>query len=114
MSFIWATRGRTWGFTFLATGGLPDPLLPYEQAMSALDGLPHGCARFEDAVALKFEDPEGRRDRSGRIIPHCFVLYDTTARRVTTVEDGLREVWPLVAAKYDSVWDEAEAPPPLL
>ena len=30
--FIWATRGRTWGFRFLRTAGRVDPLKLYEAA----------------------------------------------------------------------------------
>lgn len=111
MSFIWATRGRTWGFTFLSTAGQRDPLPEYERAMVGLDGARRGCVSTGDAVALKFEDPERRRDRAGRVIPHGFVLYGELAERVATVEDGLREVWPLVSARYESVWDAEQAPP---
>lgn len=111
MTFIWATRGRTWGFTFLESGGLKDPLLAYERVISALDGVSAGCVRVGDAVALKFRDPEGRRDRSGRPIPHKFVLYGELAARVETVDDGMREVWPLVAEEYARVWELPKPPP---
>lgn len=82
--------------------------------MATLRGVSAGCARLpgEDAVALKFPDPEGRLDRSGRVIPHGFVLYGELAERVRTVEEGLREVWPLVAEGYASVWGLPNAPHP--
>lgn len=113
MRFIWATRGRTWGFTFLATAGMQDPLVAYERVTSSLEGASRGIVRAGDVVALKFRDPDGRLDRSGRPIPHTFVLYDELAVRVGTVEDGIREVWPLVADEYARVWDLSEAPAPL-
>lgn len=110
MSFIWAARGRAWGFTFLSRAGLSDPLAAYEQAMNALGGAREGCARAGDAVALKFVDPEGRSDRSGRPISHAFVLYGEFATKVASVEDGLREVWPLVAGRYAEIWADENGP----
>jgi hypothetical protein len=110
VNFIWATRGRTWGFTFIAKAELRDPLSTYERAMSMLDGSIQGRAHGDGVVALKLIDPEGRRDRSGRPITHSFVLFGDLADRVGSVEDGIREVWPLVAAQYESAWDQPEAP----
>ncbi|MFC5432918.1 hypothetical protein [Microbacterium suwonense] len=78
--------------------------------MSVLDGAASGCVRAGDAVALKFGDPDQRRDRAGRLIPHSFVLYDDLAQRVATVEDGMREVWPLVSERYAEVWEKPTAP----
>ena len=111
MSLIWATRGRTWGFRLLRRGGLSDPLPSYEAALAELAGQPEGLARVGDRVALRFADPEGRTDRSGRVIPHDFVLFGDLAARVRSVPDGIAEVWPLVAAEYARVWDLATPPP---
>lgn len=105
MSMIWATRGRTWGFRFLRTAGIADPLPAYEAAFAELEGQREGVARAGDHVALRFVDPEGRTDRSGRMIPHDFVLSDGLAERVHSVTEGIREVWPLVADEYGRVWD---------
>ncbi|MEW1962354.1 hypothetical protein AB0269_07845 [Microbacterium sp. NPDC077644] len=81
--------------------------------MSGLGSASNGCVRVGEAVALRFHDPERRTDRSGRPIPHNFVLYDELTERVETVEDGLREVWPLVADDFARVWDLPRAPHPL-
>ncbi len=107
---IWATRGRTWGFRFLRTGGLGDPLPSYEAAFAELDGQREGVARLGDRVALRFLDPEDRADRSGRVIPHDFVLCGDLAARVHSVADGIAEVWPLVAEEYGQVWDTVTPP----
>jgi hypothetical protein len=55
-------------------------------------------------------DPEGRTDRSGRIIPHDFVLFGALASGVQTVDDGIREVWPLVADEFAHIWDLPKPP----
>lgn len=111
MSLLWATRGRTWGFRFLRKGGLRDPLVSYEAAFADLEGQPEGVARVGDRVALRFADPEGRTDRSGRVIPHDFVLSGDLAVRVRSVAEGIAEVWPLVAEEYARVWDLPTPPP---
>jgi hypothetical protein len=107
---IWATRGRSWGFRFLLRGGLADPLLVYEQSFADLADEPTACHHAVGNVALRFPDPLGRRDASGRVIPHEFVVVGDLAGEVGSVADGLQRVWPLVAEAYARVWD-AERPP---
>jgi hypothetical protein len=107
---IWATRGRSWGFRFLLNGGLSDPLLVYERSFAGLEGEPTTYHRAGAKVALRFPDPLGRRDASGRVIPHEFVVSGDLADEIESVEDGLQRVWPLVAEVYAGAWD-AERPP---
>ena len=107
---IWATRGRFWGFRFLLKGGLSDPLRTYERAFAGHDDTPKTWRRAAGTVALRFPDPLGRRDASGRVIPHEFVVFGDMAGEIESVEDGLRHIWPLVAEAYARVWD-AERPP---
>lgn len=107
---IWATRGRSWGFRFLLKGGLSNPLLVYERSFANLEDEPTACRRAAGKVALRFPDPLGRRDASGRVIPHEFVVFGDLADEIESVEDGLQRVWPLVAEVYAGTWD-AERPP---
>jgi hypothetical protein len=69
MSLIWATRGRTWGFRFLLKGDFKDPLQEYEKAFAGTDSDQELCRRTGDTVALRFPDPEGRKDTAGRVTP---------------------------------------------
>lgn len=85
MRFIWATRGRDWGFTFLRDGGLADPLPTYEAAFAGTNPT---------LTTMRFNDPEGRSDRAGRVIEHDFVFLDPTEN--PTAED----VWQLVADEF--------------
>jgi hypothetical protein len=109
-TLIWATRGRTWGFRFLLDGGLPDPLPAYDLAFSNLGEAPTAWQRAASRVALRFDDPLMRRDLSGRVIPHEFVVSGDLADEIESVEDGLKKVWPLVAEAYARVW-ETDSPP---
>lgn len=109
-TFIWATRGRTWGFQFLRRGGVQDPLAVYEDAFSKVVGESEACRRVGDKVALRFPDPDGRCDAAGRAIPHDFVLIGRTAEGIDSVEDGRRRIWPEVADEFGRVWDEDEPP----
>lgn len=111
MSLLWATRGRTWGFRFLRTAGHADPLPVYEDAFSGLEEQPETCRRSGRCVALRLLDPEGRRDQSGRLIVHEFVLEGAEAQSVETADDGRERIWPLVAAEYAQVYDSPTAPP---
>ena len=107
---IWATCGRSWGFRFLLTGELTDPLPVYDRVFAGLEDEPAAWRRAAGKVALRFPDPLGRKDAAGRVIPHEFVVSGDLADRIKSVEDGRQLVWPRVEAAYARVWD-AERPP---
>lgn len=107
---IWATRGRSWGFRFLLDGGLSDPLLEYERAFADVGDKPMAWRSAAGKVALRFPDPLGRRDAAGRVIPHDFVVPGDFATDIQSAEEGMHQVWPLVAEAYARVWD-AKRPP---
>jgi hypothetical protein len=104
--FIWATRGRTWGFRFLRAGGFADPLHEYESAFSAIADEHEAWCRVGDKVALRFADPDHRCDASGRVIPHDFVLIGPWGDGIDSVEHGRQLIWPLVADEFDAVWNK--------
>lgn len=108
--FIWATRGRTWGFRFLRSGGFEDPLAEYERVFSRIGDRPEDWGRVADRVALRFLDPEGRKDASGRVIPHEFVFAGSVADLITSLDEGRRLVWPEVAEEFGDVWDRPDPP----
>jgi hypothetical protein len=108
--FIWATRGRTWGFRFLRRGGLDDPLGVYEEAFSQVGDQPEAWHRVADKVAMRFPDPDGRRDAAGRVIPHDFVLLGHWADQISSLEDGRQRIWREVAGEFERVWNEPEPP----
>lgn len=114
MSLIWATRGRTWGFRFLRTGGSADALVDYDAAFGPVGDEPEVCHRVGEKVALRFPDPLGRRDAAGRVIPHDFVVSGPLADRIGSVADGLRLVWPQpeVADEFARVWQQPDPPAP--
>lgn len=110
MKLIWATRGRTWGFRFLQNGEFPDPLPEYDKVFSNVGDEREVCRRVGEKVALRFPDPDRRQDVTGRVIPHEFVVFEPLADGIESVEDGLREVWPLVAAQFARVWELPKPP----
>ena len=108
MRLIWATRGWGWGFRFLERGGCDDPLPFYEAAFAGVESRRAVCRRADDGcVALRFRDPEGRKDASGRDILHDFVVFPPFADAIGTIEDGVQVVWPLVAVEYERLWGQS-------
>jgi hypothetical protein len=105
VTFIWATRGREWGFRFLRDAGLGDPLPDYDAGFAGTDGSATVCHRVGGVVAVRFPDPLGRRDSSGRVIPHEFVIFPPLSDGIHSVEDALEHIWPLVADEYQRTWD---------
>jgi hypothetical protein len=112
VEFIWATRGKAWGFSFLRRGGLVDPLRVYETAFSRIGDRPQAFRRVGDKVVLRFPDPAGRRDRAGRVIPHDFVLMGSLADEVNSLEDGRERMWNEVGDEFERIWDKPDPPAP--
>jgi hypothetical protein len=82
----------------------------YEDTFSTVGDQPEVWRRVGDKVALRFPDPDGRRDAAGRVIPHDFVLLGHWADEVNSLEDGRQRIWHEVADEFDSVWDKTEPP----
>jgi hypothetical protein len=112
VNLVWATRGRTWGFRFLLNGGYSDPLPAYERAFAGTEGDSTTCQHVGGHVALRFPDPQERRDTSGRTIPHDVVVLPPIAHEIRSVEDGQRLIWPLLADAFARLWDLPEPPSP--
>lgn len=110
MNIIWATRGLTWGFRFLLDGGLADPLPIYEEAFSQANGQTPTHVQVGQVAALRFNDPDGRRDSAGRVIPHEVVVLPPDGRAVTDMTIGMRLVWPLIGPVYRAIWQLPQAP----
>lgn len=66
------------------------------------------CKRVGDVTALRFEDPLGRKDRVGRVIPHDFVVFGDDASKIDSVAAGIQLVWPIVEVDYARDYDSAE------
>jgi hypothetical protein len=107
---IWATRGRHWGFRFLLRGGLKDPLPLYESVFVGLGSEVRTWRLKGEVGAVRFTDPEGRRDRSGRTIQHDFVVPEALSSSIHSPDEGVERLWPLVSAAYSRVWS-LERPP---
>lgn len=110
MNLIWATRGRTWGFRFLASGGSADPLPVYDAVFKGVGDQREICHRIHGKVALRFPDPSGRKDAAGRVIPHEFVVSGDMADRIDSVERGRQLIWPIVADEFAGLWDQPKPP----
>lgn len=111
MRLIWATRGRTWGFRFLRRADFADPLPEYLAAFADFEGVAQVCSRVGNVTALRFEDPMGRKDRVGRVIPHDFVIFGDDASAIDSVAAGIQFVWPLVEVEYARDYDLTEPDP---
>lgn len=110
MRFIWATRGRSWGFRFLRDGGLADPRSEYLRGFAGIEQEPEVWRRTQGFVSVRFPDPLNRQDSAGRVIPHEFVVFEPTASQIQTVQDARDRLWPLVSVEFARVWDQPDSP----
>lgn len=108
---IYAAKPKNQGFQFLDRGGLADPLVEYDKAGfnddRDLDFFKNYGDRNEK-IALRFKDPEERKDRAGRPIFHEAILPATLAEGIQNRSQAISKVWPLVRDTYGDVY---ESPP---
>jgi hypothetical protein len=112
VKILWATRGKTWGFRILRTASLANPLQMYEEAFAGSENSPEVFQARAGVVAVRFADPDGRKDRAGRVIPHDFVLLGSDACYWRSLDDAQIVLWAEVGNQYASVWDRPTAPTP--
>lgn len=91
-------------------GGYPDPLPTYDRVFHGTEGQIPVRREVGTDVGLRFHDPQGRRDQSGRVIPHDIIVPAPLASDIRSVEDGLRLVWPRLAPAFEHVWDQPTPP----
>ncbi|WP_341855572.1 hypothetical protein [Brachybacterium sp. GPGPB12] len=77
----------------------------YERAFSGHEDEDEGRWRTDGSLAVRSRDPEGRADEAGRVIPHELVLDGAGADGIISTADVVRQVWPLLAERYGSLWD---------
>lgn len=106
MTIMWATRGKNWGFRFLADGAENDPLPTYRKAFENRELEREFIRTSPEFTAARIDDLLDRTDDFGRTIPHDFVLRGQFAEGINTLEDVREIIWPLVAQQYEDIWDQ--------
>lgn len=109
VSIIHSARGVNKGFMFLEKGGLSDPLREYDLAGFNDGKVPVGSIRRYgdrlEKVAAAFNDPEGRKDFAGRIIPHEVILPESLASGISNIEQAQNFIWPKIKDTYAAFYD---------
>ncbi len=95
-----ASRGKNKGFQFYKNGGIPDPLSVYEQAFGKDNGLSEQFKWVGKTIAASFPDPQGRKDFSGRVIPHQIIIPQTMTAGINNLDDVKEKIWPLLQDTY--------------
>lgn len=101
---IHIARGKSKGYRFQKKGGVADPLLALPRAVSDDKAPPGYFERFGtqgEKVAASFNDPEGRKDFSGRPIFHTVVVPKHLSAGINNVDDVVTHIWPKIKHTYD-------------
>jgi hypothetical protein len=103
---IYATRGKQRGFGILNNGGLNSPLREMDSSgLREQSNTFHRYGKNRDKIAVAFDDPHGRKDRSGRIIPHMVVLPKEHAKGIDTFDAAKNKAWSLVKDTFNSLYE---------
>ena len=98
-----AARGKHKGFKFLKTGGISDPFITYDRLAATSIGE---FTKKDGYASANILDPLGRKDRSGRVIPHTIILPKSMSADVNSVDDLMKKAWPLLKDDFASFYEE--------
>lgn len=112
---LWSTRGLEWGFRILRHPPGDRDWLPvydgffrgteYEERLFMLKESAVISPQKERCIVLRFTDPQERKDRSGRLIPHEIIILSKSAEGIETWEQARDAVWPLIEKEYAELYD---------
>lgn len=95
-------RGKNKGFRFMQTGGTPTPLAEFGKGLQDDYDQPYGYFhKYEGKVAAVLKDPEGRKDKSGRVIPHQIIVPKNMATGIDNIDDVANKIWPKLKDVYN-------------
>lgn len=104
-SVLHASRAKNTGFKVLKDGSTMSPLSAVSKVFGEEDPKVGTFKRTADGlVGVVFNDPQGRTDRAGRVIPHMVVIPKEHAIRVGTYDAAVRKAWSLVKDSYEDHW----------
>lgn len=94
------------------TGGVSDPFDELVKAglvepSSGDDTFKNGFNRYGsnlEKVGVRFPDPHGRTDHSGRLIHHAIVLPKEHTSDITNFEEAKAKAWALQKDDYEKFW----------
>lgn len=95
---IYASRGLNKGFRVFKNGNSPSPIEVMDKAFGGdLNNTDSSHFQKTDGrVAATFLDPEGRKDRAGRVIPHMVVVPKTMSTSLNNLDDVVQKIWPII------------------
>jgi uncharacterized protein (UPF0333 family) len=108
VGIVHASRGRNRGFTFPQRGGLNNPLKEYDTSGLSNINSTTSFKRYGDAnekIAARFLDPIGRKDESGRIIPHDVMLPKSMSKGVNSIDDVVKVAWPHIKDVFGALYE---------
>lgn len=101
-SVILASKSKHTGFEFFKDGQSPSPL---DEMIKGFNGDINKNTgffnRYEGKIAANFDDPKGRKDRSGRVIPHSVIIPKSMTDGINNLDDVIQKIWPIVEPSYN-------------
>lgn len=100
-----ASRSKNRGYRVMRDGQHPSPLDLMDDVFgSNLEQQPNTLHDSSKGLGVLLMDPEGRKDRAGRVISHSIIIPNSMKSGINNSDDVVRDIWPLI--KDDYVYDE--------
>lgn len=101
------SRGKDRGFTFIKTGGVPNYLEDFSSVFGTNSEMNVGVRKLDDGrVAASFYDPEGRKDRATRTIPHQIIIPKAMSDGINNLDDVQEKIWPQLKDSYSEYYSK--------
>lgn len=115
-NILWSTRGQDWGFRMLRRPELGcndwldvhHEMFRESKAVEEYDANQGNIKLSSNLtvpyIAFSFPDPEKRKDRSGRIIPHEVALVGEEVKAFQDVRSTIDEIWETLSSIYEILY----------
>lgn len=97
------SRGKDYGFRVIQSGGSSDAVSSADSVFgedASGSSMPGNFEKKEGHVLSTFLDPEGRKDRAGRVIPHTVVVPPSQSSGLNSSKDVQDKIWPKLKDNY--------------
>lgn len=102
------TRTKNRGFSVFNDGNHPKPMTMANKIMGDDWDTSDKLMDTDRGLGVLLTDPEGRKDRAGRDIPHLIIMPNSMRDEIRSVDDVREKVWPALKDDYAAVYDQPE------
>lgn len=100
------SKPKNRGFQIFNDGNHPKPLSLLDEVFGTKQDVRDELIDSPYGLGVTLSDPQGRKDRAGRTIPHVIIIPNSMRSDIRSVQDVQDKIWPLLEESYADRYEE--------